>query len=149
MKVEPEKALFFKLSGVVPSDVVRYLKNTTKVKFRYYEDFHWYVHLALLEDVIRLAYEQLGHVDYSRLPGDLQINIAQKKVGWQRGVRKNKSKLSEPTKNYHAVLHLMPTAPPVLVKAAYKALAFKYHPDRGGDVETFKQIQEAYDNLKE
>ena len=34
------------------------------------------------------------------------------------------------TKNHYAVLGLLHTAEPVVVKAAFKALAQRYHPDK-------------------
>src|SRR5262249_13576535 len=45
-------------------------------------------------------------------------------------------------------LHLLPTAPPEVVKASYKALALIHHPDRGGDLEQMKIINQAYDLLE-
>ncbi len=33
------------------------------------------------------------------------------------------------------------------VKQQYKKLAMQYHPDRGGDEETMKQINQAYDSI--
>jgi DnaJ-class molecular chaperone len=47
------------------------------------------------------------------------------------------------------VLHLKPDAPPEVVAAAYKALAFKHHPDRGGDEEEMKRINDSHDRIKE
>jgi DnaJ-domain-containing protein 1 len=47
----------------------------------------------------------------------------------------------------HAVLHLLPSAPPEVVRAAYKALAMKHHPDHGGDTEAMQKINEAYRRL--
>ena len=35
------------------------------------------------------------------------------------------------------------------LKAIYKALAMKHHPDRGGDLETMKEINATYDRLFE
>jgi DnaJ-class molecular chaperone len=35
------------------------------------------------------------------------------------------------------------------IKRAYKKLAMKHHPDRGGDQKTFQEINEAYDTLKD
>jgi curved DNA-binding protein CbpA len=35
----------------------------------------------------------------------------------------------------YETLHLLPTAPPELVTAAYRCLAQRHHPDRGGDDE--------------
>ena len=34
------------------------------------------------------------------------------------------------------------------IKQAFRKLAVKYHPDRGGDEEKFKEINEAYDKIK-
>jgi hypothetical protein len=44
-------------------------------------------------------------------------------------------------------LHLLPTAPPELVKAAHKTLALLHHPDKGGDLRTMQAINAAYDVL--
>jgi len=48
----------------------------------------------------------------------------------------------------HAVLCVGSNAPPEVVDAAYKALAKLHHPDRGGDVEKMKEINDAYRRLK-
>jgi hypothetical protein len=34
------------------------------------------------------------------------------------------------------------------IKAAYRRLAMRHHPDRGGDPDTFRRVKEAYENLK-
>jgi len=34
------------------------------------------------------------------------------------------------------------------IKKAYRKLAFKYHPDKGGDAEKFNEVQEAYEELE-
>jgi hypothetical protein len=49
--------------------------------------------------------------------------------------------------NVHAVLHLLPTAPSELVKAAYRALSMLYHPDRGGDVQKMQALYAAYEKI--
>src|SRR5262245_21581639 len=46
-----------------------------------------------------------------------------------------------------ATLHLLPSAPPQLIRGAHKILALINHPDRGGDVETMKRINNAFDAL--
>ena len=48
----------------------------------------------------------------------------------------------------YAALHLLPTAPPVLVRAAYWALAAIHHPDRGGDAATMVALNAAYAQLE-
>ncbi len=48
----------------------------------------------------------------------------------------------------YVTLHLLPSAPPEVVKAAYKALATLHHPDKpGGDGERMKVINDAYRRL--
>ncbi len=46
-----------------------------------------------------------------------------------------------------ATLHLLPSAPPEVVRASYKALAMKHHPDKGGNTEAMQKINEAYRRL--
>jgi hypothetical protein len=54
-----------------------------------------------------------------------------------------KPKASDP----YVMLHLLPSAPPEVVKAAYRALAVLNHPDKGGDTEAMQQINDAYRRL--
>ncbi|RPI41953.1 MAG: hypothetical protein EHM46_05780, partial [Bacteroidetes bacterium] len=53
-------------------------------------------------------------------------------------------------KDYYRVLGLQPGASGKQVKAAYRKLALKYHPDRNqstGAVERFREIADAYRRL--
>jgi curved DNA-binding protein CbpA len=43
---------------------------------------------------------------------------------------------------------LLPSAPPEVVRAAYKALAMKHHPDKGGSTELMQAINQAYERLR-
>ncbi len=47
----------------------------------------------------------------------------------------------------YTALHLLPSAPAELVKAAYRTLAQIHHPDRGGDTEAMQRINDAYRRL--
>ena len=49
----------------------------------------------------------------------------------------------------YAILGLLPTAVPEVCEAAYKALCKVNHPDLGGDSEVMKQINAAYDKIKQ
>jgi curved DNA-binding protein len=49
--------------------------------------------------------------------------------------------------NYYAVLGLQRGATEDEVKQAYRKLAMKHHPDRGGNEEEFKRIKEAYEAI--
>ena len=51
--------------------------------------------------------------------------------------------------DYYKTLGINKGASPEEIKRAYRDLAKKHHPDRGGDANTFKQINEAYDTLKD
>lgn len=50
---------------------------------------------------------------------------------------------------HYETLGLSPDASQDDIKKAYKKLAFKYHPDRGGDAEKFKDISRAYETLSD
>src|SRR5678816_1114984 len=47
----------------------------------------------------------------------------------------------------YEILCVLPGSPIEVVKAAYKALAFICHPDRGGNAEHFRQLSEAYERV--
>jgi curved DNA-binding protein CbpA len=49
--------------------------------------------------------------------------------------------------DYYKVLGILPTATDDVVRAVYRALAKKHHPDTGGDAERFREISEAYSVL--
>src|SRR3989338_2889978 len=53
------------------------------------------------------------------------------------------------TKDYYRILGLTKEATEDDIKKAYRKLAHKYHPDKGGDVEKFKEISEAYQILSD
>lgn len=52
--------------------------------------------------------------------------------------------------DHYSILGVPRTATPDEIKKAYRKLAMQYHPDRtGGDDKKFKQINEAYETLKD
>lgn len=52
-------------------------------------------------------------------------------------------------KDYYKVLGIARNATKEEIKKAYRALAHKYHPDKGGDESHFKEINEAYQILSD
>jgi len=58
--------------------------------------------------------------------------------------------MSEPTrKDYYQILGVNKNTTERKIKQAYYKLALKYHPDKGGDAEKFKEIAEAYEVLSD
>lgn len=54
-----------------------------------------------------------------------------------------------PQKSYYDILGVKKSASADEIKKAFRKLARKHHPDAGGDEETFKQINEAYEVLSD
>jgi len=52
-------------------------------------------------------------------------------------------------KNYYGILGVGPGAEQEVIKAAYTALARKYHPDTGGSGQRMKEINESYEVLSD
>ena len=51
--------------------------------------------------------------------------------------------------DYYDILGVSKNASDKELKSAFKKKAMQYHPDKGGDPEQFKQINEAYSNLSD
>ncbi len=48
---------------------------------------------------------------------------------------------------FYEILELEPSATPEEIKAAYRQLSVKVHPDRGGSQALFRLVREAYETL--
>jgi CRISPR/Cas system endoribonuclease Cas6 (RAMP superfamily) len=52
------------------------------------------------------------------------------------------------TDELFAALHLLPSAPPEVIKAAYRALSMLHHPDLGGNEFEMKKLNLVYEKLR-
>ena len=124
--------------GIKPSSYRRYDPGTKR----------WMVHASRLPLVVSFGRRYFDHVDYRSLPEDLQIKVV-KVMESAYNMGSFAAVAPTPTSTGpHAVLFVLETAPWEVVKAAYRALALKAHPDQGGTVEDFRKIQGAYNELK-
>jgi len=48
----------------------------------------------------------------------------------------------------HRMLHVCQSAPPEVIRAAYRALAKSQHPDTGGDTGAMQRLNDAYARLE-
>jgi len=129
--------------------LVEFLRYSVKQSLRYYEEGAWYIHVSQALSLSQLAYATQGQLNYAALPADIQMRIAEEKVYWRRGSPTPEWRALEGVSKAQAYeqLYLTPDAPEEVVKAVWRTLAKMHHPDRGGDEETFKKLQEAYEKV--
>ena len=94
--------------------------------------------------VARLAEKQFRHwLAYARQMLDAQVEWIAGDDSETEWTPPKKPQAVDP----YQTLHLLPSAPPEVVKAAYRALAMMHHPDKGGDTATMQTINDAYRRL--
>lgn len=119
--------------GKKVSDYVRF---SIPPKDRKYDEGKWVVLLTHLPAVVAIG-EKYSFVDYSALPYEMQLGLAQ-----------SKRIPIEKESNPFTVMHLLPTAPSAIVDAVYRALVKLHHPDVGGNEDTMRGIIDAYNRIK-
>jgi hypothetical protein len=70
------------------------------------------------------------------------------KVEWNGKSQEKDAPRTPSRAELYATLYLLPDAPPIVVKSAYRALAQINHPDIGGDHATMQRINDAYSRLR-
>ena len=128
--------------------VTQWLRRSVPSSFRYYDSethLGWALHLKYVVDAAKLEHYFGGEVDVSRLPEDLRKFIDDTRHEWVSDTSLSASPKGDP----YRTLFVLPGAPKSVVTAAWKALARDHHPDVGGDPERFKELQAAYDLIKE
>ena len=110
----------------------------------------WVVLPGILGRVIAYSRHLFTEIDASSLPVNLQSKVQKALQGsYQDDYSDSKDNKREDKKDTspYSILYLIPNAPDFVVKAVYKTLAFKYHPDRGGEAEQFQKVREAYEAI--
>lgn len=101
---------------------------------REFDGKQWRVHYGQLPVVAGLAQRLYHHVDWSELPPQWQVLACGGAPA---------AALEDP----YAVLHLLPSAPVEVARAAYRVLALKAHPDHGGDPGEMQRLNRAIEAI--
>lgn len=114
-------------------DVVDELKHQIPAPYRAWdaEAKEWLISVGWAQAAIDILRSTFGHVDVEQFTSDR---------GKPEPIRR--------TDPLYTELHLLPSAPPELVQAAYRVLAKTMHPDCGGDTASMQRVNAAYEALR-
>ena len=123
---------------------IEWLKVAVPADLRSYDPQarQWFVDMTAGEDVR----EWLSSCE-SCFAAEVKWNGANSSGTTGRKQEPTRPPRQQPRIDPYAALHLLPTAPPDVVKAAYRALATINHPDHGGDMVAMQRINTAYAQL--
>jgi hypothetical protein len=110
----------------------------------------WVILPGVLGKVIVYARHLFNNIDASSLPINLQKRVQKALQGNYEddySSEENTNLSLKKDNSPYSILYLTTDAPEFVVKAVYKTLAFKYHPDRGGEAEQFQKVKEAYESI--
>jgi phage/plasmid primase-like uncharacterized protein len=114
----------------------------------------WTVSHAHIAEAVQLLRQYFHVVDLHEYKAKTEREQREREQEQQRQREQQRQQQQERERRYshgsssYAVLHLQPTAPSELIKAAFHVLALLHHPDRGGDLATMQKINHAYEELK-
>lgn len=98
----------------------------------------WLINPIYANDAMRLAWRIYG-----------RISIAHEQHPRERLSDDELLDLVEERWPSFYTLGLLPVAEPEAIQGAYRGLARRFHPDAGGDLETMKRINNAFDAVSE
>lgn len=134
---------WIRITGATSKSFIEYLKFGIKpTSYRRYdaETRTWLVHWKQLRLLVYAARRYFDYVDYSELPTDWQMYVV--------GADIPQSVVADYVEdNPFNKLFVTEDAPNEVIRAAYKALASLYHPDRGGSSEKMAELNLAYDKI--
>jgi hypothetical protein len=104
-----------------------------------------------LREAIKNAMRSEGFKDFMSILGNFQDKWQEKgfEDAFKEFVEELKDRFDVDGENHaYKVLGLTPSATESEIKKAHRKLALKNHPDKGGDADKFREIQEAYETLQ-
>lgn len=122
------------------TDLIKY--SILPISYRKYDvaTKNWLVHFSKLDFIVSAARRFYDYVDWSSLPVDWQLVAAGAQMP-------SELTIDNSYENPFSVLFVTDDAPIEVVKASYKVLAHKYHPDHGGDHDRMTKLNQAYDEI--
>ena len=123
---------------------LEYVRRSVPSTHKYFDNEGagtWYIDLKYTVPVGQVQLSSQANLDYSELP-----EFERKKLD-EYSRKASPTQLNVNATDSYSILHLLPSAPRVIVDAAWKALAREHHPDRGGNTEVFQKYQAAYDHI--
>jgi len=139
---------FYKLLDLTPS-ILGSLYKLQK-KYRFVENSEWFIHQSYAVPLVQLAITKGVDVEYETIAVDLKGVIDKMSSEWRKAFSSENvaAAIEDRAKaKWFGVLYLTPDAPAFIVKAVWRALAQKLHPDAGGDEEVFKELNNAYEEV--
>lgn len=144
LTMTPEGSKWVRIKGV-PLDTLETIKSGVRPASNRSVDpstGECLVHWQWIGWVATLIRRNGWAVDWSSLPTSWQMIAAG--ISTSARTSENVDNQNSP----YAALYLLSSAPMFIVKAVYKALVSKHHPDVGGDVKKFQEIDIAYRSIQ-
>jgi hypothetical protein len=139
---------FYKVTGIQPKLLASLYKIAKK--YRFVENFEWFIHKSYIVPILQLAVVKGEVIEYDSLPPELMKAVDKLKEEWSAAFSEKtlENVVQDHDKvKWFGVLYLTPDAPEFIVKAVWRALARKLHPDVGGDPEVFKELNNVYEEV--
>ena len=67
----------------------------------------------------------------------------------QQRRQRRQQRSAQPVVDHYSILGVSRNADANTIKSAYRRLALQHHPDKGGDPEMFRKVQEAWEELRD
>lgn len=120
------------------------VSRSVSKEYRRVYNTEYEVHLKRMKRVIFFAVGMFDRIVFRDFPDEVR-QVLENEVLACKAIHNKTVPMS---KDPYNALFIMKTAPPEVIKASYKALCLMYHPDQGGPIARFRDVQEAYLELK-